>query len=93
VTSGSVDPRRISLPWYVAIATVSAGPTLLTKMSQGSSGNGDTPDRGQTTQILVGAPVSGLSEELGWRGYALDRLQAGHSALGASLLLGAVWSL
>jgi uncharacterized protein len=34
-----------------------------------------------------------LPEELGWRGYALDGLSARHSALAASLILGATWAL
>lgn len=38
---------------------------------------------------LVG---SSMGEELGWRGYALPRLQAERSALGASLVLGVVWA-
>ena len=32
-------------------------------------------------------------EELGWRGYVLDRLQEKRSALVSSLILGVVWSL
>jgi membrane protease YdiL (CAAX protease family) len=36
-------------------------------------------------------PGSAMGEELGWRGFALPRLQVGRNALAASLVVGTVW--
>lgn len=35
---------------------------------------------------------AGLAEEIGWRGFALPRLQARYSALASALILGALWA-
>jgi membrane protease YdiL (CAAX protease family) len=41
-------------------------------------------------QVLLVGP---LSEELGWRGYALEALQSRWGALASSLMVGLLWSL
>jgi len=42
--------------------------------------------------MLVALPFGPLAEELGWRGFALPRLERRFSALTSSLILGCVWT-
>ena len=45
---------------------------------------------GSAIPLIILGP---LSEEIGWRGYALDRLQSKWNALVSSLMVGLVWGL
>jgi membrane protease YdiL (CAAX protease family) len=97
---------RIGLGWYAVILLLFPATMALTFLLESMLG-GDIPSlqgaRQTLTQplallvfivsMLIGGP---LAEELGWRGFALDRLQASSTALRASLVLGiihAVWHL
>ena len=97
----TLDFRRISLGWYLVILlllpALAFGATLLDALVAGTA-----PeflllrDIAANPLLLVFLMVAGLllgpiAEELGWRGYALDRLQARWSPLASGVALGVIW--
>jgi membrane protease YdiL (CAAX protease family) len=97
------DFRRINSQWYAVIFLIvpllTALAALMDVLFGGDGGRLEAATRflSQPLAILPFAVFmlffGPVPEELGWRGYALDRLQMKWNALGASIVLGAVWAL
>lgn len=98
-----VDGKRIGAGWYVTIVLFVPVLTLLAALIDiGLGGKGGTWEgpivnfRSAPWALLPSALFASLIpfvEELGWRGYVLDRLQERRHALTASLILGVLWSI
>jgi membrane protease YdiL (CAAX protease family) len=95
---------RIGVGWYLAILFVPLVwhgilPTIgLHALLRGSLPTFSGPARGAPAwsdawwfafYVLL---IGGGQEELGWRGYALPKLQMKYNAVVSSLILGAIWS-
>jgi membrane protease YdiL (CAAX protease family) len=98
-----IDVRRIRLAWLLALlffVPVLNGLAALMDYALGGPGavwgesllNAAANPFSLVLSALFATLVPFI-EELGWRGYVLDRLQATRSAFGSSLILGIVWSL
>jgi uncharacterized protein len=97
------DFKRISAKWYLVILLFVPILNLLAALIDFMLGGKGT-SWGEAALNFVEEPLSIVPsilfttlipfiEELGWRGYVLDRLQSSWSALMSSLILGVVWSL
>jgi membrane protease YdiL (CAAX protease family) len=94
---GRLLRARIGLFWYLA-AVALAVPALCAVWVSTLLGV-PTPVVVATIPAIIVSflfsifPGSAVGEELGWRGFALPRLQARRSALAASLIVGAAWGI
>jgi uncharacterized protein len=92
---GRLLKGRIGLRWYVAVLLL----PLLVPLGVGIGVvfGGNAPDVDVTILSALSLllfsifPGSAMGEELGWRGFALPHMQQAHSALSASLVIGAIW--
>jgi uncharacterized protein len=97
------DVGRVGGRWFLTILLLPAALVVAAALLDMLLG-GPGPVWGQGVRELGSNPFAilpaiffatlpPLLEELGWRGYALDRLQVNLSALTASLILGVVWAV
>jgi uncharacterized protein len=86
---------KLGWRWYVftflIVIAGTAGQLTINEL-QGNTFNGTLffAQLGSFLPLLIIGP---LSEEIGWRGYALERLQTRWNALTSSLIVGLVWAL
>ena len=86
---GQFGRWRFGAVWYayaIFLAPLIAVVVLLVSRAIG----GHAPAPAAPLQFLI--PLAPLGEELGWRGYALPRLQRRMPALSASLVVGVIWA-
>ena len=98
-----IDFKRIPAKWYLVIFLFVPLVNILAAIIDIiAGGNGATwgeaalnflPNPLSVVPSILFASLIPFIEELGWRGYVLDRFQEKNSALVSSLILGVVWSL
>jgi NAD(P)-dependent dehydrogenase (short-subunit alcohol dehydrogenase family)/membrane protease YdiL (CAAX protease family) len=97
-----VDPRRIRRWWWAFCLAFVPALTLLTMAVDAAAGAPSSleelgswvRDPAALLGLVAFALVFGpLTEEPGWRGYALDRLLDWHSPLPATIVIGFAWAL
>jgi membrane protease YdiL (CAAX protease family) len=86
---------KIGWRWYLAVIAVVILPTLgqlliIRLLGQVFDFKGFITQLGSFIPLILIGP---LSEELGWRGYALGRLQTKWNALVSSIVVGILWAL
>jgi membrane protease YdiL (CAAX protease family) len=88
---------KVNYKWYLAGFFLMIGPLIFTLFYLLFGGESPGPISGFTALSFFGSLLLNLlwgplSEEGGWRGFALPRLEARFKALDSSLILGIIWA-
>lgn len=95
---GGWTKYRVSLRWYLAAVSPVVLVFALTGVYLLFGGRPPGPESHYSLPSLIGLAImviftGATGEELGWRGFALPRLQGRFSALTSSLLIGCWWGV
>lgn len=92
--------KQIGFLWYLGILLITFCPLLLgIVLDLLIGGSGAQIDEDLFSNVLIFIPyflfllIAVLSEEFGWRGYVLDKLQTKYSSLASSIIIGIFWAL
>ncbi len=88
---------KVNYKWYLAGFFLMIGPLIFTLFYHLFGGESDGPVSGFTVLsffglLLLNLLMGPLSEEGGWRGFALPKLESRFKALDSSLILGIIWA-
>lgn len=88
---------KVSIKWYLAAFLLMVAPLIFAGIYLLLGGPAPGPVPGLTFPLilfyLLATLLSGpLSEEAGWRGFALPRIESKFNALTSSLILGLIWA-
>lgn len=86
---GQFGRWRFGAGWYAYAVLLAPTIAVLVLLVTRATG-GHAPAPAAPLQFLI--PLAPLGEELGWRGYALPRLQRRIPALSAALVIGVIWA-
>nr|AIA16669.1 CAAX protease self-immunity [uncultured bacterium] len=88
------DPRLIPGRWWAVILLLVPAITVVSGVISGHWQTYLFATLLSSVGItLLVSPVVPVLEELGWRGYVLDKLQNRHSPVVASIILGTIWGI
>ncbi len=88
-------PHRAKLIWYIIVLFLPVG-ALLPGLFVYALLGGNIAGFSILGLLMMFVPaifISGLGEEMGWRGYALTKLQMTKSPFNSSLIVGVLWGL
>lgn len=84
--------KKISFKWYCAILFIIPSISILAGIISGHWGQYSFSHKLPSLILtLLSVPLVPFLEELGWRGYALDRLQENYNSFMSCIILGILW--